>query len=287
MDITERQDLERKAVEARKDVVRMTGVARSGYLNSSLSVIDILIFLYWKGLSIHPDEPLWKERDRFVLSKSHACPALYSVLANRGFFDRKELWNFRRLGSMLQGHQETPRTPGIDASGGSPGMGLGISNGMALALRLDRADQRIVCLLGDGELQEGSLWESAMQTSNLGLDNVTAIVDMNGTQMGRRVDSIKKIEPVRQKFESFGWRVEETDGHDMAALGSVFAKVLAKSASGGIPWVVLAHTVPGKGFSMAERGGINPLQALDRNMMEQALRELESASAVLGRGEDL
>jgi transketolase len=286
MEISERRNLERKAVEARKDVVRMTGVARSGYLASSLSAVDILVFLYWKELKIRPDEPLWNERDRFVLGKTHACPALYSVLANRVFFDRKELWNFRRLGSMLQGHPETPRTPGIDASGGSLGMSLGISNGMALALRLDGSDRRIFCLMGDGELQEGSVWESAMQTANLGLDKVTAIIDMNGTQMNQRVDSVKKIEPVRNKFESFGWRVEETDGHDMDGLESVFAETLTKNATDGIPCAVLAHTIPGKGFSMAEMGDIGPFQALDRNMMEQALRELESASAALGRGED-
>lgn len=286
MDISERRNLERKAVEARKDVVRMTGVERSGYLAASLSVVDILVFLYWKEMNIRPAEPLWHGRDRFVPGKPHACPALYSVLANRGFFDRKELWNFRRLGSMLQGYPETPRTPGIDASGGSLGMSLGISNGMALALRLDGSEQRVFCLMGDVELQEGSVWESVMQTANLGLDKVTVIVDMNSSGMHQGEDSVKEIEPVRNRFESFGWRVEETDGHDMDGLESAFAGTLAKNSTEGIPCAVLAHTIPGKGFSLAEKGCIGPLEVLDRNMMEQALREMESSSAVFGRGED-
>ncbi|MDO9509159.1 MAG: transketolase [Thermovirgaceae bacterium] len=274
MEISQRRALERTAIEVRKDVVRMIGVARSGYVASSLSAVDILVFMYWRLLNIRPEEPRMYDRDRMVLSKGHACPALYAVLANRGFFDRKELWNFRRLGSMLQGHPETPRTPGIDAPGGSLGMGLGLSNGVALALRLDGVGSRVFCLLGDGELQEGAVWESAMQTANLGLGGVTAIVDLNGIQMDGKVVSIKKIEPVKEKFESFGWRSVHADGHDMEDLERAFSVALSDS----IPSVILAETIPGKGFSMAEKGLIGSSRPLDREMMEQALRELESAT---------
>jgi len=224
-----------------------------------------------------------RDRDRIVLSKGHACPSLYDVLANRGFFDREELWNFRRLGSMLQGHPEPLRTPGIDSPGGSLGMGLGLSNGIALAMRLDGIGSRVFCILGDGELQEGSVWESAMQTSSLGLEGITAIVDMNGAQMGEKVVSIKKIEPVREKFESFGWRTVSADGHSMDELEKAFSF----AASAGAPCVILAATKPGKGFSLAERGQIGSAMPLDREMMEEALRELESATRVLDGEEAL
>lgn len=277
MDALQIRILERTALEVRKDVVRMIGVARSGYVSSSLSVVDILVYLYWKLLNIRPEEPRMFDRDRVVLSKGHACPSLYAVLANRGFFDREELWNFRRLGSMLQGHPETARTPGIDSPSGSLGMGLGLSNGIALALRLDGVNARVFCILGDGELQEGSIWESAMQTSSLGLAGVTAIVDMNGIQMEGEVVSIKKIEPVREKFESFGWRTVSVDGHDMNDLERAFSVAL----SGGSPCAILAATKPGKGFSLAEKGRIRSASPLDREMMEEALRELESATAAL------
>ncbi len=283
VDDLQEKALKRTALEVRKDVVRMIGVARSGYVSSSLSVVDILVYLYWRFLNISPEEPRMRDRDRLILSKGHACSSLYAVLANRGFFDREELWNFRRLGSMLQGHPETLRTPGIDSPGGSSGLGIGLSNGIALALRLDGIGSRVFCILGDGELQEGSIWESAMQTSNLGLGGVTAIVDMNGTQMDGEVVSIKKIEPVKGKFESFGWRTVSVDGHDMVDLERAFSF----AASEGSPCVVLAATKSGKGFSLAEKGQIGSEMPIDREMMEQALRELESATTDLDREETL
>ncbi|GAB6281063.1 MAG: transketolase [Thermovirga sp.] len=283
MNVLEKRALERTALEVRKDVVRMIGVARSGYISSSLSAVDILVYLYWGFLNIRPEEPRMRDRDRVVLSKGHACPSLYAVLANRGFFDREELWNFRRLGAMLQGHPETPRTPGIDSPSGSLGMGLGLSNGIAIALRLDGVGSRVFCILGDGELQEGSVWESAMQTANLGLAGVTAIIDMNGTQMEGEVVSIKKIEPVRDKFESFGWRTVSADGHDMGDL----ERALSVAVSGMSPCAVLAATKSGKGFSLAEKGQIGSAMSLDREMMEQALRELESATGDLDGEESL
>ncbi len=278
MDVSQRRSLERTALEVRKDVVRMIGVARSGYLGSSLSAVDILVFMYRRLLNVLPEDPRMHDRDRMVLGKGHACPALYAVLAERGFFDRKELWNFRRLGSMLQGHPEMLRTPGIDAPGGSLGMGLGLSNGIALALRLDGVGSRVFCLLGEDELQEGSVWESAMQTSCLGLGNVTAVVDMNG-----KVASARKIQPVMDKFGSFGWRTVHADGHDMEDLERAFSF----AASDPVPCVILAETLSGKGFSMAEKDLIGASMPLDREMMEQALRELESGTKSLDREEEL
>lgn len=283
MEVSRRRSLERTALEVRKDVVRMIGVARSGYLGSSLSAVDILVFMYRRILHVLPEDPRMHDRDRMVLGKGNACPALYAVLAERGFFDRKELWNFRRLGSMLQGYPEMPRTPGIDAPGGSLGMGLGISNGIALALRLDGVGSRVFCLLGEDELQEGSVWESAMQTSDLGLGNVTAIVDMNGVQMDGKVASTRKIQPVKEKFGSYGWRSVHADGHDMEDLERAFSFAV----SDPVPCVILAETLPGKGFSLAEKGLIGASIPLDREMMEQALRELESETKGLDREEKL
>lgn len=286
MKTAERRELEGLALEVRKDIVRMTGVARSGNIGSSLSLVDILVYLYWKVLRIRPEEPHWPARDRVVLSKSHACPALYAVLANRGFFDRSELWNFRRLGAMLQGHPEMVRTPGVDAPGGSVGMGIGIANGLMLASRFDGLDSRVFCILGDGELQEGSIWESAMKTPDLGSGKIIALVDMNGMQMNGPVKDIRNIEPLREKFESFRWTVVEADGHDFGDLEGAFTLALKKTDEG--PSVILARTVPGKGFSLAEKGLLGyPSSPMNRERMEQALREMESATGGTGKGEDL
>jgi transketolase len=275
MEPERRKDLEETALKVRKDIVRMIGVAKGGHLLSSLSLVELLVFLYWETMNIRPDDPLWPERDRLVLSKGHGCPALYAVLANRGYFDREELWNYRRLGSMLQGHPEYPRTPGIDAPSGSLGMGLGIAGGIALALRSEGKESRVFAVLGDGELQEGSVWESVMTASHWKLDQLVAIVDVNRVQMEGFVDDIKKLEPLAGKFEAFGWNVALCDGHDMGSI----EKALIDSLSGtGHPSVVLAATKPGKGVTAAERGELGPVEPLDRIAMDEALRELEGRS---------
>ncbi len=275
MEPERKQGLEMTALKVRKDVVRMIGVARGGHLLSSLSLVDLLVFLYWETMNIRPDEPLWPERDRLVLSKGHGCPALYAVLANRGYFDREELWNYRRLGSMLQGHPEYPRTPGIDAPSGSLGMGLGIAGGMALALRSGGKECRVFAVLGDGELQEGALWESVMTASHWKLGNLVAIVDVNGVQMEGSVDNIKKLEPLADKFETFGWNSAFCDGHDMDSIEKALPKCLSGLDS---PSVILAGTKPGKGVKAAERGELDPVEPLDRIAMDEALRELEARS---------
>jgi len=264
--------LKKTALEIRKDVVRTIGVANAAHLASSLSIVEILVYLYWEVMRFNPQKPYWKERDRFVFSKGHACPALYAVLARLGFFDREELWSYRRLGAMLQGHPEYRRTPGIDAPSGSLGMGLGISVGMALSLRLRRLTSRVFCLLGDGEFQEGAVWESVMNANHYKLDNLIAIVDVNGYQMEGKTESINNLEPLQDKLESFGWKAYQCDGHDLKELERAFKAVFACK---GAPCAILARTIPGKGLKKIEEGVLSPTEPMSRLLMEEALRELE------------
>ena len=263
--------LESLAVSLRKDVVRMTGHARSGYISSALSVIDILLFLYEKVLRVYPEDPDRYDRDRLVMSKGHGCPALYAVLAYKGFFERDALWNFRSLGALLQGSPDSRRTPGVDVSSGAPGLGLGISNGIAMALKQDHLDSRVFCILGDGELLEGGLWESAMTSSHRSLDNLILVVDQNGDHPYDHVEKIKKINPVGDKFSAFGWNVITADGHDFNSLDRAFSRALENTGS---PSVVIAKTTRGKGVSLFE--GYSAMgDRISRMETEQALAELE------------
>lgn len=268
----ELHDLAELASAVRRDIVRMIGVARSGHMASSLSIVDILVWLYWEVLSLRPEEPAWESRDRFVLGKGHGCPALYSVLANRSFFPREELWSYRRLGAMLQGFPEVKRTPGVDAPGGSLGQGLGLANGIALALRGKGSSSRVFCLAGDGELQEGIFWESAMTSSHYGLGSVTLIIDRDGRQMEGSTESIMSVEPLLDKLSAFGWNVEECDGHDFYSLRQAFASL---GKSGGKPGCIVARTRLGKGISFLENDPSGGRMVLGRDFMEKALRELE------------
>lgn len=260
------------AFAVRKDVVRMIGVARSGHLASSLSIVDLLVWLYWDVLSLRADEPSWEGRDRFVLGKGHGCPALYAVLANRGFFPREELWSYRRLGAMLQGFPEVRRTPGVDAPGGSLGQGLGLANGLALALRERTPAPSVHCLVGDGELQEGVFWESAMTSARFSLENLVLIVDRDGRQMEGATEDIMSLEPLREKFLAFGWAVEECDGHDFASMREARARLGTRRRK---PGCIVAKTVPGKGVSFLENDPSGGRMVLGRDSMDKALRELE------------
>ena len=263
--------LPEKALAVRRDVIRMIGLARSGFPASSLSIVEILVWLYWKVMNLRTGEPSWEDRDRFVLGKGRGCPALYAALANRSFFPREELWSYRRLGAMLQGFPEVRRAPGVDAPGGSPGQGLGLANGLALALR-DRAPvPSVYCLVGDGELQEGVFWESAMTSARFCLDNLVLIIDRDGRQNMGGEEEIMPLEPIAEKLTSFGWAVEECDGHDFASLDGAMA---ALRTSGGKPRCILACTVSGKGVSFLE-GGASGIGELSRDFMDKALSELE------------
>ncbi len=265
------------AAEVRRDVIRMIGMARSGRVASALSIVEILVWLYGEVLSVRPEEPAWEDRDRFVLSKGHGCPALYAVLARCGFFPRDELWSYRRLGAMLQGHPELRRTPGVDAPAGSLGMGLGLANGMVLSLKGRKSESRVCCLAGDGELQEGAFWEAALASSAYGLEKLLLIIDRNGRQMEGGTEDIMPLEPLKEKFLSFGWAVEECGGHDFGSLGEGLARL---NSSAGRPRCLLAGTRLGKGISFLENDPSGGRMVLDRGTVDRALLEL-------GKEEDL
>ena len=237
------------AKRMRADIVKMLAAAGSGHPGGSLSAADILAVLYFEKMRIRPEEPAWADRDRLVLCKGHAAPALYAALSCRGYFSEEELVNLRRLGSRLQGHPDMKRLPGVDMSTGSLGQGLSAACGMALAGRLDAKDYRVFALLGDGELEEGQVWEAAMFAAHYRLDHLVAFVDHNRLQIDGDIAKVLSPEPIDQKFAAFGWHVQTVDGHDHAALS---AAVDAALATMGQPSVIIAETVKGKGISFME-----------------------------------
>jgi transketolase len=271
--------LEARAREFRKTILRMITQAGSGHPGGSLSAIDILTALYFHHLRVDPTRPQWPDRDRFVLSKGHACPAWYVVLAARGFFDPAHLWTLRRIGSPLQGHPDMTRTPGVDISTGSLGVGFSAAIGMALAGKRDGRPYRVYALLGDGECQEGAIWEGAMLAAHQGLDNLTAIVDRNGLQQTGPTEERVRLDPLADKWRAFGWDVQEIDGHDMAAVVGALAR--AGSATGR-PAAIVARTVKGKGVSFVEgKVGFHG-KALTEDELTRALAELDGTPARRG-----
>jgi len=242
-------DLKSLTREMRVDIIRMIEAAGSGHPGGSLSIIDILAVLYWKFLKHDPKNPAWPERDRFILSKGHACPALYAVMARRGYFPREELLTLRKLDSPLQGHPDRLRLPGIEFSTGSLGQGLSVGLGMALAAKMDKKDRRAYVALGDGEMQEGQTWEALMAAPKFKLDNLVAIVDHNNGQIDGPVDQVMNIEPLTDKLRAFGWDVQAIDGHDLAAIEKAFANA---QKAGGKPHAIVAKTIKGKGVSFME-----------------------------------
>ena len=246
--------LESIARECRVQILRMLAHAGSGHPGGSLSVIDILTTLYFGRLRFDPKRPDWPDRDRVVLSKGHAVPALYAVLSRAGYFPEKQLLTLRKLGSPLQGHPDRTALPGIEAATGSLGEGLSISLGMALGLKLAGSKARVYCILGDGETQEGQIWEAAMSAPKLGqpdhaLDNLVVILDENQIQLDNFVKKVLDIEPVIAKWQAFGWPVIEIDGHDLAQITKALDQ--AEATPGG-PTFIVAHTVKGKGVSFME-----------------------------------
>lgn len=233
----------------RLDVVKMIHHAGDGHPGPAMSCADIITYLYFEAMDLKPEEPCREDRDRFILSKGHACPVLYAALARRGYFPPERLSSLRSLGSILQGHPTMQKTPGIDMTSGSLGNGLSIAVGMALAARYNRKSYRTYVLLGDGELEEGVVWEAAMCAKRYGLSNLTAFIDNNGWQSGGRLEDCSGINPILQKWESFGWHAQEIDGHDFAAIRN--AADAAREADGA-PSVILAHTLKGKGLDYME-----------------------------------
>ena len=244
-------ELERRARDMRVDIVRMIAEAGSGHPGGSLSCTDILCALYFGGAMEHdPQNPRWEGRDRFILAKGHAAPALYAALAHAGYFPREELATLRKLGSRLQGHPDSNQLPGVEVSTGSLGQGLSIAAGAAAGLALDGKPQTVFALLGDGECQEGQVWEAAMFAAHRGLDNLVAVVDRNHLQIDGDTADVCDPGDVGAKFAAFGWSVREVDGHDIPAL--VEALRAAKAERVGKPCVLVAHTVKGKGVSFME-----------------------------------
>ncbi len=255
----------------RRDVLTMVLEAGSGHLGGSLSAVDILVALYWEAMRLRPDRPSWEDRDRFVLSKAHAAPALYAVLARRGYYDVKELLTFRKLKSKLQGFPDMHKTPGIDASVGSPGQGLSIANGMAMAAKRDGRGFRVYCLMGDGEAHEGQIWEAAMTAAHHGLDNVCAVIDRNMMMGDGSTEDIVALAPLADKWRTFNWRVTEVDGHDIERLTAAFSE--ARSVKGG-PTLVLARTTKGKGVPFMENRAEWHDRVLTEELYEEAMKAL-------------
>lgn len=240
--------LEEQAVQLRRDIVEMIHAAKAGHPGGSLSAVDMITALYFHVMRIDPQNPRWEDRDRFVPSKGHACPALYAALARRGFFDPKHLTTLRQYHSILQGHPDMNKTPGIDISSGSLGNGLAIGVGMAMSGRLHHQDYMTYVMLGDGEVQEGMVWEAAMAAHHHDLGNLVAIVDCNGVQINGWVNEIMTVEPLADKWRAFGWNVVEVNGHNMKDLLTVLhtAKTMRH------PTVILMRTVKGRGVSFME-----------------------------------
>ncbi len=241
--------LEEIARKLRIDILKMLANTGSGHTGGSLSAADIITALYFHKMRHDPNNPEWEDRDRFVLSKGHAAPALYAALAHAGYFDHKELMSLRSAGSILQGHPYSPLTPGVEVSTGSLGQGLSMGNGIALAAKLDKHNTKIYVLLGDGELQEGQVWEAAMSAAHYKLDNICALVDNNGLQIDGRVKDIMSIEPLADKWSAFGWEVQEINGHNIAEIVDALDKADTVKNK---PSLIVARTVKGKGISFME-----------------------------------
>ncbi len=270
--------LEEIARQIRIDIVKIThlaGPARKGHPGGALSATDIVAALFFDIMRINPSDPGWRDRDRFILSKGHACPVLYTALANRGYFTKESYHSFRKINGMLQGHPDMRSTPGVDMTTGSLGHGLSAGIGMALAAKIDKRNYRVFVLLGDGECQEGLVWEAALSAPKYGLDNLTAIVDSNRLQSCDWIDSTIPMEPFAAKWSAFGWNVLEIDGHNMKEVIAALDLAVAHKKK---PTVIIADTIKGKGVSFMENDNAWHQQAPDRKQFEQAMAELQGGN---------
>lgn len=278
MDKREKAELKITANKVRQLIIEGVFNAKSGHPGGSLSAADIFTYLYFKELNVDPKNPKWADRDRFVLSKGHCCPGLYAALAIKGYFPEKEIKSLRHIGAMLQGHPDMKGTPGVDMSSGSLGQGVSAACGMALAAKMDNAFYRVYAMLGDGECEEGQVWESAMFAAHHNLDNLCYIVDYNGLQIDGKVSEVAGLEPLDKKFESFGFEVIKICGHCFNQIEEAFEK--AKSVKGK-PTVIIAETVKGKGVSyMEDQVGWHG-KAPNQEQYELALNELKEQQKLL------
>ncbi|MDR3590636.1 MAG: transketolase [Negativicutes bacterium] len=235
--------------DVRADIVKMTAAAGSGHPGGSLSAVELMTALYFSVMKHKPDDYCWPDRDRFILSKGHACPVVYSVMARTGYLPVDELVTLRKCGSRLQGHPSCKTLPGIEVSSGSLGQGLSITNGLAMAAKLNKKDYRVYCLMGDGEIQEGQVWEAAMTAAHYKLDNVCAMIDYNGLQIDGDIEDVMGVAPLPEKWAAFNWHVIEIDGHDLSQVLKAFDS--AKNTKGK-PTMIIANTIKGKGVSYME-----------------------------------
>ena len=265
------EELKQMAAVIRCDIIDMICTANAGHPGGSLSAADIVTALYFRVMRLDPENPNWSDRDRFILSKGHACPVWYAALAERGYFDREHLSTLRRINSILQGHPDMIKTPGIDMTAGSLGHGLSVGLGMALGGKLQGKDYSVWIIIGDGESQEGSIWEAAMAAANWKVDNLTAILDRNNLQNDDFVDDIMSIEPLADKWRAFGWNVVEIDGHDME---EVVEALEGAKAHKGQPTMIIAKTVKGKGVSFMENVCEWHGKAPSKQQADQALEEI-------------
>lgn len=281
MNVQERKDLLVTAAKVRLGIIEGVYNAKSGHPGGSLSSAEIFTYLYFKEMHIDPKDPKNPNRDRFVLSKGHCAPGLYATLANRGYFDVSELQKLRHIGAMLQGHPDMKGTPGVDMSSGSLGQGISAAVGMALAAKLDNRDYRVYALLGDGESEEGQVWEACMFAGHHQLDNLCVILDYNGLQIDGRVDDVAGPAPFEPKFEAFGFETITVDGNDFDELEKAFA---AAKACKGKPFAIIAKTVKGKGVSyMEDQVGWHG-KAPNTQEYEVAMKELRENLEVLQNG---
>jgi len=269
--ITDEVELQEIARQVRRDIVEMLYHAGSGHPGGSLSAADILVALFFGVMRLKPGDPTWPKRDYFVLSKGHAAPALYAVLARLGYFPREDLVSLRRFGSHLQGHPCAHSTPGVEISTGSLGQGLSVATGIALGARLNGAGQRVYVLLGDGEVQEGQIWEAAMAAAHFKVDNLVAVLDRNRLQIDGRTWDVMSIEPLVDKWEAFGWHTTQVNGHSFPEL---LQALHACKYFQGQPSIIIAHTVKGKGVSIFEDKAKYHGVAPNKEEYEQAMREL-------------
>ncbi|MEN8078561.1 transketolase [Clostridioides difficile] len=267
-------ELQKVVKSVRVNIIESVASAKSGHPGGSLSVADVLTVLYFDKMNIDPKKPKMEDRDRLVLSKGHVAPALYSVLAERGYFPKQELIKLRKFDCMLQGHPDMKSTPGIDMSTGSLGQGLSVANGMALTARLNKKDYKIFVILGDGEVQEGQIWEAAMTSAHYKLDNVIAILDFNGLQIDGSNKEVMNIDPIDQKFLAFGWNVIKIDGHDLNSIANAIDQA---KVTNGKPTIIIAKTIKGKGVSFMENNAGWHGTAPNEEQRKFAIEELEGS----------
>lgn len=271
-------ELKKTANEVRKNIMTAVYHAHSGHPGGSLSAADILTYLYFEEMNIDPKNPKKADRDRFVLSKGHAAPGLYSTLAERGYFDKEELKGLRHVGCFLQGHPDMKHTPGVDMSSGSLGQGISAAVGMALAGKMDNADYRVYVLLGDGEIQEGQVWEASMLAANHKLDNLVVIVDNNNLQIDGTVEDVNSPYPIDEKFKAFKFHVININGNDFGEIAAAFKEAREHK---GQPTAIIAKTVKGKGVAFMENQVGWHGKAPNKEEYETAMKDLEKAGEAL------